>query len=974
MDTIISDPISVDSLIVLPVVPREGEVISLYVATTHSSSPCGLLDYNVVMSSSNSIYVTSRYWEGMLTAICHSVDKMVIGKLVTGHYVLNFMNKKKIEFTVYPKDSCKPDFSYYFPKCADSAKCGVNSVSFKDESAGNPVKWHWNFGDTTFSTLQNPMHTYKTGGLYNVCLTISCGNSWCGWGVECLTKPVCKLVSVGVPCKANFSYEVLPDVIMSPNDSSPAAPFPSFLVRFKDLSTGLPTKWYWNFGDGSVSSDQYPVHRFRAGKFAVTLTIETNNSCSSTFTDTLIFTNPTICQYTGTVKDYSGTDGCKFIIELDNGLKLEPVIVLDSFVFRDNQRVILDYEVIRCATTCMVGMTSRITCIKEIPAPVCKAYFTYERDLSVNCICYVFRFSDNSIGNAVKWHWDFGDGTTSDLQNPLKTFWPKPGSLSYNVCLTITTSDSCTSSYCETVFVGTQVPWIPVIGGEENHSIMVSQYLNSNLNLEIGDYIGLFFRDYFGNLKCGGMIRWEGKNDVLIAWANNCMNDSGVTLHNSLIPVPICKNGFYSGEKFQYKIWKWRTNEEILVNIAKYTVNKLFPDSGNFKPDGLSLLSGISTCNKQIISLFSGWNMMSLNVQPDNPAMSSIFGNHNVIVKNYKGEIVYFPQMEIKEGMWSMYEGYKVKAFDSIDLKVSGIPIYPQTLIPLNGTKFPNFLPYYYDKSFMIKHMMLYDISNIRYVQTFEYKNGVLHALNFIPKYGIDQIVYMKPGLAYKLSEYVPRRSFIYPPEDADFINTKAMNISEFTSLIALPEYENNRILVITEEVLKISAGSIVEAYTKNGELVGTEISDGGNLALSMWNSSDLNDYDEFMLVITNKIKPVKYDLSFSKNTTQDEQLYILENVTTGIIKIMNEKLKVKAFPTVADEYFNLDITLDRTSNLEVSVINLMGKVIKHTDYKNFTPGTHPVKVDVSNLLSGQYIYQVKTNTSIARGKIQVNR
>ncbi|MGB3684965.1 MAG: PKD domain-containing protein [Ornithinimicrobium sp.] len=47
------------------------------------------------------------------------------------------------------------------------------AVSFADTSAGIPDTWLWNFGDGTYSSGQNPSHTYSATGTYNVSLTAS---------------------------------------------------------------------------------------------------------------------------------------------------------------------------------------------------------------------------------------------------------------------------------------------------------------------------------------------------------------------------------------------------------------------------------------------------------------------------------------------------------------------------------------------------------------------------------------------------------------------------------------------------------------------------------------------------------------------------------------------------------------------------------------------------------------------------------
>ena len=82
----------------------------------------------------------------------------------------------------------------------------------------------------------------------------------------------------------------------------------------------------------------------------------------------------------------------------------------------------------------------------------CQAYFTwvYLKCLTEKCLNTV-AFIDSSQGDVVEWMWDFGDGQTSEEQNPVHTY-SFPGI--YNVCLTIATSDGCTSIYCDKVRVG----------------------------------------------------------------------------------------------------------------------------------------------------------------------------------------------------------------------------------------------------------------------------------------------------------------------------------------------------------------------------------------------------------------------------------------------------------------------------------------------------------------------------------------
>ena len=68
------------------------------------------------------------------------------------------------------------------------------------------------------------------------------------------------------------------------------------------------------------------------------------------------------------------------------------------------------------------------------------ASFTYTPDS-------IYTFSDQSSG-AVSWAWDFGDGATSDQQNPDHIY---TSSGTYQVCLTVTDDLGCSDSTCQSI-------------------------------------------------------------------------------------------------------------------------------------------------------------------------------------------------------------------------------------------------------------------------------------------------------------------------------------------------------------------------------------------------------------------------------------------------------------------------------------------------------------------------------------------
>jgi PKD repeat protein/C1A family cysteine protease len=126
-------------------------------------------------------------------------------------------------------------------------------VQFTDKTTGSPTSWNWDFGDGTTSTLQNPEHIYSTAGIYTPTLTAS---NAVGSSTKASTVPITAMS--------------MPDAHFRINPTQGPIPL---TVQFTDKTTGEPTSWYWDFGDGTNSTLQNPVHSYNtAGIYTPILT------------------------------------------------------------------------------------------------------------------------------------------------------------------------------------------------------------------------------------------------------------------------------------------------------------------------------------------------------------------------------------------------------------------------------------------------------------------------------------------------------------------------------------------------------------------------------------------------------------------------------------------------------------------------------------------------------------------------------
>ncbi|HEX2899871.1 MAG TPA: PKD domain-containing protein, partial [Bacteroidia bacterium] len=296
------------------------------------------------------------------------------------------------------------------------------TVTFTDNSLNGPTAWSWNFGDGNTSTLQNPTHTYANPGSYSICLTAT--NS-CGFNVSCQTILVCQAPVAAFSQTGNLLQ-----------------------VAFTDASTGSPTSWAWDFGDGGTSTLQNPSHSYAApGTYNVCLTstnaCSTSTSChavtvvcpapTGTFTSIVLgFTaNFTIQSSAAGTPAYSWTFG-------DGGT---------STLFNPSHTYALGgiYNVCLTITTECGSVTYCDNVTVACPAPGTDFFWT-SNGLNV-------AFTDLTSNTPLTWAWDFGDGGTSTQQNPTHTY----GTFGlFTVCLTAT-NDCDTTTTCHDVDVLTAV-------------------------------------------------------------------------------------------------------------------------------------------------------------------------------------------------------------------------------------------------------------------------------------------------------------------------------------------------------------------------------------------------------------------------------------------------------------------------------------------------------------------------------------
>lgn len=227
------------------------------------------------------------------------------------------------------------------------------SVTFTDTSSGTVTTRLWDFGDGTTvwaNATAEVTHTYPLPGTYTVSLTA--GNE--GGQATKIQTDYIQVIPSGTPPRAWFT-------------ASPLMGYEPLTVRFTDRSSGTPSSWHWDFGDGNTSSDRNPVHTYAtAGRYVPTLTVSNSGGSDSH----------------------------------------------SSFVWVRTQFVLPSYNP---SPTITVKPT-----IPSIPGSSPISFFA--ADKIFGSAPMTVQFTDRSINSPTSWSWDFGDGVFSIEKNPTHTY------------------------------------------------------------------------------------------------------------------------------------------------------------------------------------------------------------------------------------------------------------------------------------------------------------------------------------------------------------------------------------------------------------------------------------------------------------------------------------------------------------------------------------------------------------------------
>ena len=331
----------------------------------------------------------------------------------------------------------------------------TTNAIFTNTSSGasNTDSVRWNFGDGSSSGAFNTSHAYAAPGSYNVCLIIYRRDSL-GHITNCASD-ICQTIHVGTVCNLQITFTTSP-VTAQPNSFTFNAVVPGYNTSTDSV--------FWSYGDSTFGLGMNTTHTYaNPGTYRVCVKVKrtipgSTVNCIRESCQTITVAPPCnlIAAFSHTADTSNG-----LIIYFSN---LSNVSVtqgaMANWSFGDGTTATAwnpshNYQAPGTYVVCL-RIQSSSACVRTFCDSI--------QVLGTGNPCYVnseFTFVTSAANsqsltfiphttNGTAYYWSFGDSTFSQDSMPTHVY-TSPGT--YNVCLTVTISPTCSSTTCRMLVV-----------------------------------------------------------------------------------------------------------------------------------------------------------------------------------------------------------------------------------------------------------------------------------------------------------------------------------------------------------------------------------------------------------------------------------------------------------------------------------------------------------------------------------------
>jgi gliding motility-associated-like protein len=430
-----------DSIIKTNYVSIYGTNVNFVANTLQGCAPLNVLFNNTSSAALGASFINYKWDFG----------NGVISNSSNGNTIYNNAGSYAVQLIVTESHNCVDSITKlnYIQVNKPIAKFGVNKVIacnqeliyFSDSSISNGtgLTYNWSFGDGSSASSANPTHAYLQNGLYTVKLKIT-DNLGCTDSI----------------IKTNFIQ--INGVKSSFIASDTLASCPPLVVNLTNTSINS-TSSLWSFGNNGISTLLNPsIIYTNPGTYTIKLISTNAIGCIDSAFKTIIVNGPTgtfsytptqACLPNASVVFTATTNNTQSLLwDFSNGVTATTSGNTTSYTYTYNQ--IGNYVpklVMTSGANCIIALIGTDTIrVTKTTAKFGASQLTF-------CKSGTVIFSDSSSassGPIANFLWNFGDGTTSNLQNPSHTF-TSPGV--YTVRLIVLSTVGCADTAYKTITV-----------------------------------------------------------------------------------------------------------------------------------------------------------------------------------------------------------------------------------------------------------------------------------------------------------------------------------------------------------------------------------------------------------------------------------------------------------------------------------------------------------------------------------------
>jgi PKD repeat protein len=314
------------------------------------------------------------------------------------------------------------------------APLDVQFTDLSDTGRGEDPEWSWDFGDGSTSIAQSPRHRYVNPGRYTVRMTLKTTRDQ----DSVVKEQLIEVQDNGVPC-AEFS-------------ATPTSGAIPLTVKFTDRSVrgSRPiTGWLWDFGDESTSEEQNPFHVYTTpGTYTVSLTASSDAGANTMVKEEFIVAEGPLTA-TFTAEPVEGFAPLTVAFEDTTESTLRPILTRrwdfgdggTSAVEKPSHTYTVpgEYDVSLTVTTATETATVSKRGLIEVSdtTPPLADFSATPLEGRPPLNVDFTNETDPGDGADPVYSWEFGDGGTSEMENPAYTY-ERLGT--YSVKLTAETS------------------------------------------------------------------------------------------------------------------------------------------------------------------------------------------------------------------------------------------------------------------------------------------------------------------------------------------------------------------------------------------------------------------------------------------------------------------------------------------------------------------------------------------------------